>query len=270
MVFEITVVNDYLVATTTQAFVQGAPWNSTIAQCLADDQFQYFDTGSGLAYAQRNANGWEQLDNAACIKTYGQKQVTNWANVLVVTEDPPSYNETVLNVVMNLSEDSAIWVCNGPEGGAKFCQDPQDVSNAADWVAPVSLASDGSWDCGLHVNETLPVKYCLAQPVPEECRIGVIPSILIIVLICNLVKIIGLAWTIWRLNFEPLVTLGDAVASFLNHPDSTSSGFGAMSIDDIKRWDSNSDQSSASVWKAKARTGFAAASGKRWLICSVL
>lgn len=109
------------------------------------------------------------------------------------------------------------------------------VTNAADWVVPVSLASDDSWDCGIRVNATLPVKYCLAQSTPEACRIGVIPSILVVVLVYNLVKIVCLLWTFWMLRFEPLATLGDAISSFLDRRDPNTSGYGAISFTDLKR-----------------------------------
>lgn len=239
-----------------------------------DDQFLYSDPTAALQYMHQNTNQLKQLSNDACFKSYGQDFITDWANVLIVVDDPPSYNESLLNVIENLSEDSGTWVCNGPVGGATFCQNPQDVSNAADWVVPVSLASDDSWDCGISVNATLPAKYCLAQPTQEACRIGVIPSLLIIVLICNIIKIVCLVWTITRLRIEPLVTLGDAISSFLDRPDPTTRGCGAMSASDIKSWNSTlhpfSGAGASTVWKAKAKNGFAAASTKRWLACNFL
>lgn len=139
-------------------------------------------------------------------------------------------------------------------------------------LAPLSgfgVGSVGHPACTMSLTGALPVKHCLAQPTPGSCQIGVSPVILGVVLACNLIKIVCLFWTFWKLDIEPLVTLGDAIASFLERPDGSTIGFGPMSAD-VKQWNERVDQTTGRVWKSRTRSGFGAASGPRWITCSIL
>lgn len=70
----------------------------------------------------------------------------------------------------------------------------------------------------------LRVEYCLSQPVEEHCRVQLSIVIMIIVIICNLIKMLIMGYIAWRRPSEPLITLGDAVASFSDDPDMTTKG----------------------------------------------
>lgn len=289
MIFEAKVVNGLGVTATTEAFVAGAAWNHTRAQCfyyhrIRDDLSDMLWTGGdpnpALTYLQDHVDSLVQLDNAACIKAYTGNLVTDWGNLLLITDGEP-YNDPILNTfALDQTFDSASqWVCNGPVGGARFCDTPQEITDPSGWKVVVTtelasypgygISSDGLPDCSMSLTGSIPVKYCSAQPTPGSCQIGVSPVILGIVLACNFVKIVCLCWTFWKLDFEPLVTLGDAIASFLEHPDGSTIGCGPMSAD-IKWWNERMDQSTGRVWKSRTRSGFGAASRPRWIICSIL
>jgi hypothetical protein len=74
--------------------------------------------------------------------------------------------------------------------------------------------------------------------------------------------------TAWKLNEPTLVTIGDAVASFLKDPDPTTEGICLSTKMDIqkKKW----KLQTAKPWAPKKHFWFRAASVKRWLICNIL
>jgi hypothetical protein len=75
---------------------------------------------------------------------------------------------------------------------------------------------------------TTRVEYCLAEQITPSCMVELVPSILITIIVCNAIKI-GCFVLILRLrNFQPLVTIRDAIASFLDNDDSHTSTEGSM------------------------------------------
>lgn len=227
-----------------------------------------------LVTLQDNAAGFIKLDNAACLQAYSNDLITEWANVLVITHDAPFTNETLLNTKRIESDRSnaGSWTCNGPKGGSRICSSPEKADPNT-WSQPVTLnpwVDDGIPDvtrytsCNIRITSTLPVKYCLGQRVPEACQVGMLPGVLIAVLICNFIKIACLFWIARGMNFEPLVTIGDALLSFLQSPDSTTVDKGPFSTKMI------SNPGSGVVWTGKPLNGFHAASKRRWIFSSIL
>ena len=71
------------------------------------------------------------------------------------------------------------------------------------------------------------IDYCLVEKTYLS-KIELIPQLLIILILCNVAKIIALSILVLS-NFDPLVTIGDAIASFLDTPDSTTRHVGPIS-----------------------------------------
>jgi hypothetical protein len=87
------------------------------------------------------------------------------------------------------------------------------------------LLYQGNWTSGLAPGAMdLTVDHCLVEPVDRVCYVGLSNTLLLAVTICVLTKTITavvVTITLGRYNQEPLVTLGDAIASFIRRPDST-------------------------------------------------
>ena len=75
------------------------------------------------------------------------------------------------------------------------------------------------------------VQYCWSQQQDEHCKLQYSLLIMIIVMICNATKFSCMAWIAWKENNEPLITLGDALASFLKYPDTTVSRQSSTGMD---------------------------------------
>lgn len=68
------------------------------------------------------------------------------------------------------------------------------------------------------------IEYCLSQRVPESCQLGFSPYIMLIVVVCNIIKVACMVASLRALNDAPLVLIGDAIASFLEDPEKLTQG----------------------------------------------
>ena len=79
------------------------------------------------------------------------------------------------------------------------------------------------------------VEYCLAQPASATCSIQVSVDLMTVVVVFNSVKIICFVFTLWKGRFTPLVTLGDAMRSFLMVPDDTTAALAPVSAAQLRK-----------------------------------
>ncbi|KAH8766124.1 hypothetical protein F5883DRAFT_496436 [Diaporthe sp. PMI_573] len=71
----------------------------------------------------------------------------------------------------------------------------------------------------------LRVEYCLAEPFPTDCQIGLASNLLLVVSVCILVKVVLCVIVIVKLGKDTsLVTPGDVIESFVSHPPDYSLG----------------------------------------------
>ena len=117
---------------------------------------------------------------------------------------------------------------------------------------------------------------------------------MIVVMVCNFIKMICMAWIAWKQDSEPLVTLGDAIASFLKTPDISTVGNciadkesyamkrypGPLLVRNLQgspgTWDQRTWQTDEFwgalplVWLGRRKFWFSAPSKKRWVFCNGL
>ena len=79
------------------------------------------------------------------------------------------------------------------------------------------------------------ISYCLSQRVPFRCRLQVHIWFLITVIILNAIKIFSMTLTLLKREGIPLITLGDAISSFLERPCPRSAGLCLHSGKEIER-----------------------------------
>ncbi|KAI0549189.1 hypothetical protein F4679DRAFT_547804 [Xylaria curta] len=122
----------------------------------------------------------------------------------------------------------------------------------------------------------LPVEYCLAQPLESTCRVGLSPILLLLVMICVVGKTstaILVTSLLGRQNQPPLVTLGDAIVSFIEKPESVDTvycTFGQAEIRKAMASDSVFILSKARKWKAVAKSRAVALPGYVWVTSYLL
>ncbi|KAK1589617.1 uncharacterized protein LY79DRAFT_236201 [Colletotrichum navitas] len=146
-----------------------------------------------------------QLTNAACAAQFGGVFQSDFSAVVLVTDVTAPANALL--------------------------QTQQSGSSLAQFIDP----SDPS---RIRINSSS-VDYCLVRPDgPKSCAVILNGSLLGVIIALNLVSVSAIGAVYFFAGFEPLVTLGDAVTSFLMQPDYTTRGICLLDKDDVKqgRW----------------------------------
>lgn len=109
------------------------------------------------------------------------------------------------------------------------------------------------------------------QGLNSQCQLRVSLNLIYVVIAFNAVKliiIILIATSRW-INDEPLVTVGDAAASFIESPDPRTKGVCLTSARDIRN-NKPFEEISQTVYHPQRRRWFSAGSRFRWTIASLL
>ena len=277
VIYETIVANQYSVTVIAEDFLNGAAFNVSGYFDLADNSPVYTDEytehNAKLENLQiQNVSRIQNLSNLACIAAYGASFVTNRADLFAVSPNPnPIGNNSVLSVIfpptITMHQSGGSWVCAS--------------SAKEEYYGP------GRWGCNLGTTEAdashweirdYPMSYCLSQQVPEICRFEFSMQLLIAVILCNLIKAICMAITVWQQKVPTLVTIGDAISSFLDSPYPTTFKNCMISRADVvrgrwgrkKRFPGQQIQTPAPLsraWSPKQKRWFSAASARRWTAC---
>ncbi|EMC93071.1 hypothetical protein BAUCODRAFT_96576 [Baudoinia panamericana UAMH 10762] len=162
------------------------------------------------------------------------------------------------------------------------------------WCGTDTVAKEGAWtlDIGRNTEESVfvEVDHCLSagsEPWTNQCTVRYSLGILIITCGLNIIKALCIAYT-WILfhrgnkgsdqmapseweESKSLVTIGDALATFLKHPDETTAGMPLAAKEDFnkKDWETVKDDALVTIRYNRlleCRRWFVAASVKRWLL----
>ena len=164
----------------------------------------------------------DRLEDSRCLTIYRHRLVSNYGNVLLVTSMSDA-NTSVL---------AAEEIVPGQKINTIF-----NADDAKNWtIGPTAHEYSSFTLIGSFANTQ--VAYCLAEPVIPECTLDLNLSILVVVIVCNAVKIACLFIAAITLKFRPLRTTGDAISSFLQCADPTTAGQGPLSTLDVYagRW----------------------------------
>lgn len=111
--------------------------------------------------------------------------------------------------------------------------------------------------------------FCLCQQAEEHCKVQFSIGILVTVVICNLTKLIVMTFFWWRQPTEPLVALGDAIASFLDTPDPSSRLKRVVESDKGQTVKTSKGWSDRGLGRNQMIRWFWAASRLRWILSTL-
>lgn len=197
------------------------------------------------------------LDNQECINAYANDMITDRRSVIVITDQEPtsSDNGSVL-LVMEASPASTIsrghyqWLC------------PIPIDLRADGVGYTTVGTVGTYDysisplCHQQVSDqqvrgegwrpsNITAQYCLSEEIPGECSFHANVVVLWVVFACNLTKLLVMIYVLFSpVITKPLMTIGDAISSFIIDPDPATEQLGATNIRQVKQLDKSSQQKS--------------------------
>ncbi|EWZ28128.1 hypothetical protein FOZG_18147 [Fusarium oxysporum Fo47] len=258
IVFDSTAVNTFSTVTATPGFLNGTAFN---VACMSWDE-------EWLSELRRSAPTYIRLEPAECIQIYARPQ-GSYANVILVTKDngPIEIVDYQRNVG-GAGLGDCIWICDQTYHEGRVCPMKElaaDVT-ANGWRLPGSTKVENEY-CGR--NTRFMIDYCLAQHTQETCQIFVATPLLVVVIACNFVKLACFVVTLFGLQFSPLITIGDAVESFLDEKDTRTVGFGVLTAATICQWTNKGTRTLNKPWAVKKRRGFAAVSVCRWILSNL-
>ena len=251
--------NAYLV---TAKFLDGAPFNvtsslgfhtTTTTKELNDAQDALQDNKTNHSYVK--------LQNKECVDTYSAPIISTNSDLFLVSDYPDANN----SLILSYTEISPGFITGG---GNVFCDLGFCDNTGAIYYRNLSFGISELW----HEFETpgnSSIEYCFSKRAKENCKLQFSLTIMIAVIICNMIKTVCMAIVSWKQDPEPLVTLGDAIASFLDRPDVTTDRHciaGRTWFENSRQWGSFHP----SRWHPKDLRWFRAASRRRWIVCNVL
>ena len=279
-VFSALSTREYDAFLVTSDFFNGAPFNITEARGWAEDLPSYWQ--DKLQSYSKNQTSFVKLENEKCVDTYTAPIISTHSDLLLVSSDLHATNSLLSSLiaeespliddahleplVRHVTENSTICtlglICN--DAGA--VTNPQNLS---------FITSDVLRQNHNHVDGTFPglsyIDSCLSKSVAEHCKLQFSVAIMIVVIICNLIKTVCMTTILWKQDPEPLVTLGDAIASFLDRPDVTTR---QNCMADRSRFETGEPgrywRLLLSRWDPRRFRWFRAASRRRWILCNML
>ncbi|KAJ4336044.1 hypothetical protein N0V95_008728, partial [Ascochyta clinopodiicola] len=222
--------NEYAVVPTTEDWLHGGAYdtsgfidmNSTLTATVIDDFKAYRINGTSTKGEFLNTMG---------------KYVSDAGNVYIVQDAPTVWRDRG-HWKLNRTSNGFTWAKSYNESRSSYENTPLFKS------APSFYPSNG-WRCPLHATSECdvgndyevpkdrlrwqpfeaPIKYCLIEKVKEDCKLQFSFGIALLVIVSNGIKALCMLWTllVYRKHL-PLVTLGDAIAHFLDKPDPETKG----------------------------------------------
>lgn len=264
--------NSYTVVTASESFLAGGAWNTSgLIGVNTAGSNAIVTSAETIRDKFNNGTAHVNITASECFHAYGSQYVSGSGDVLLVQDQTiwhsPSSNwtaiwlnstyfdwETNVSVAQNgtvyrnnktantllttrgelasrtnmddmfpFESEPALYPSNGwrcPSRNISNCK-AEEVENTADWKP---------------FGDT--VKYCLVETVQEQCKLQFNFPIAIAVIVCNAIKATCMALTLWKHRKPSLVTLGDAIAAFLEKPDLTTKGRCLSNRFDVcKEWD---------------------------------
>lgn len=190
--------------------------------CTKDIVMDSVDTWSVLADNWTKTDYTTYVPLAEGVKEYDQFDFEYFSNYS--SEDLP---ESDLKTDMLTLASFIIYDPREPEM-RNFLDDASNWQNTS-WAASVTydvefICPDGRVTASADSDGIYPVKGCLSERVEENCKLVFSLPISMVVIACNIVKVACMFLAAKENRCEVLVTIGDAVASFLNNPDPTTTG----------------------------------------------
>ena len=265
----------------TSEFVDGASFNvpAVFPSTAKDNTLQTFDdTLQAKLQAKLQASlqdyktnrSFVKLESKECVDTYSAQIVSTNSDLIMVSDYPDPSNSLVwyFRGAMSSLIDGSIIFCDlvlcGNGDGAVI--DPQNLvlqTSKINGIVQHNVSDMNGTTSGLSS-----IDYCLSKRVSEHCKLQFSLTIMIVVIVCNTIKAVCMTIILWEQELEPLVTLGDAIASFLDRPDVTTKRnciAGRTRFEHSRYWGLL-----VSRWDPKGSHWFRAASLRRWSACNVL
>ncbi|KAF2821148.1 hypothetical protein CC86DRAFT_359821, partial [Ophiobolus disseminans] len=218
-------------------------------------------------YEMAKSRNVTRLENKDCIAAYARMLQTNRGDLILVAGDdsvPLNKSSRIAGTspVFWYHEFNAInswrastqayeWMCSSL-ANRNFTTGRQGIIDNAPCTEAIGriTSSPENWTvggaCRSHVPEYSngcremsamrgPIEHCYSENIEPRCKVRWSVPIATLVIALNLVKGALMFYTAFGVKEEPLMTLGDAVSSFIEEPDQSTTGMCLVSFKDIRK-----------------------------------
>lgn len=263
-VFKSIGANEYILITANPDWLKGEDFNRKVGSIDPKDS-PYGSSGSesllsGQEAAQRYFHenldaDWliSNLSISECMSTYGTTFVSGHSHVVAITNRKGnSSKETLFYASANPATAGYVgWMCQSRSG---YCQ-------------LHSLQKGQDWQIG-----GMKIEYCLSQLQPQHCAVRFSVHILVAVICMNALKSVVMFITLYGQKKSTLVTVGDAIASYLDRPDDYTTKRCLIDRGDMGTWRKHgaSKPMSRVYQDGKGSRWFSAVRSTVWVACLLL
>ena len=268
--------NDYNVIFAQANFTTGAFFSTVNGANSANWQPPGWDPRA----VQNNVTSYQRLDNRQCIEAYAQDLITDRRTLVVISSNASTRGDgSVLGSgnfeyetperagELEIGYDPYPWICNDPSLPEKLHYTPPEhngyPANCYTYVSRVAAIADEWAPNGWNA------EYCLSEQILGKCGFHINLVIIWIVVVCNVGKVIGMSIVAFSPTFSrPLMTVGDAISSFMDRPDESTRGLCLITKRDFatvageRRWPEPVQR----IWEPQRKRLYSAASRSRWRI----
>lgn len=227
--FSALATNNYSILYATQDFVQGGSY----------DQQEFPDTEPlNITDVQARASQFERLDNEDCIRAYAKDFIEDRRNVIAIVKNvtgEPSLlhvSEQEFPAHITPQYNPYAWICDSPtvvnQTGA--CCENEWGFVPCPKIAPELVQMADQWTTG-----GFEIDHCLSETVTSFCHLHFSVALMSVVIAFNILKVLGMGYVAYALGEAPMVTVGDAIQSFLLRPDRMSEGMCLASHQSVVR-----------------------------------
>jgi len=269
-VFASITANEYMIFSVTEGFVDQSKSNFTRHDITRNDEINVINHMSSLA----QAGSLQRLSKSDCVNSYAQTYQSARGNLLLVVSNMTEiygqgavadFEDQVAPITSldDSSPDPFSWICH-------------QVSNSDSCASSISQVQD-------HIDEWRPygkaIEYCMSEITDQHCRLQYSAPLMLVVVLIGLLKTGTMLYIAFMVPDEPMLTIGDAISSFLTFPDPRTKGM-CLLDKRLKHFEpgvsytqrTESGEYSSMGWTAppkyfqcRKRRHFTAASGRRWI-----
>ena len=221
---------------------------------------------SALEGLNPSTQGYKNLTPLECAKVYKTYFLPNRRNLFLITKHSSNTTHSDTILAMNISDPRwtlpFYWICRPDVDpmSPEWCFYDEVIAN---------ISSGLPWRVKLKTVGEVEIAECKSEVTDEKCKVQFSLDIMIVVICCNLIKACCMIMTVVRSREPTLVTLGDAVDSFLRAPDPTTTGMCFADRQFIKREWRRGRGAGPRQWKQKGlQRWWTSISKTRWITCN--
>ncbi|RMZ86815.1 hypothetical protein DV736_g5959, partial [Chaetothyriales sp. CBS 134916] len=229
--------NDYNILIVTPEFVTGGAFDLAAAINASNTIWDYdatIDVDPADIQRAIGTTKFEHLEVKRCIRDYAQVFLSSRRNLVLVSNADQANNSLLYLEKYETSRELGggrytpyDWICRAVATIYQSHNSPNNPTACDAYISEIEAASDEWEPWGYQV------QYCMSETVEESCSFNGNIPIIFTVITCNVAKML-LMWIVaFRLRGSPLITIGDAVASFLQRPDLTTEGLCLLTRQDV-------------------------------------